>query len=316
MPEIDWGDGSAGSRDFRGRQSSQDTPAEDRAWVEAVDHYLAGAPRRRRARGPARQGRYVVGSALILALLVSPLAVGRTGDTIREGKRNPQSGSAKRETEIIASTRTYGTRQSNIRDGNGGGAIYGCRSTPEREPCVRANNLQSGRAFEFETEGVEAGRIEASAAGARPFSTNATGVATGLNSDRVDSLDAARMDFRAPTGTASTEVLNLGGLILRATCNAGPDLDVRADSSVANSTLHVSWNRDPGNVPFYRQDNDLDPGDNFSLLGVNDDSAQGTVAYSTSAGTQVTVTFQSEEGGGFGDTTPCLFGGTVLAFQA
>jgi hypothetical protein len=303
--------------------SRHEASAEDRAWVEAVDHHLEGGIEgrtegRRRARRPraaSRQGRYVVGSALILALLVSPLAVGRTGDSLVEGKRNPRTGYAKRETEIIASNRTYGTRQSNVRDGNGGGAIYGCRSTPEREPCVRGNNLQAGRAFEFETEGVEAGRIEANAAGARPFSTNATGVATGLNADRVDSLDAARVDFRAATGTAPTEILNLGGLVLRASCNAGPDLDVRADTSVADSTLHVSWNRDPGNVPFYRQDNNLDPGASFSLLGTNDDSAQGTLAFTTPAGANVTVTFQSEEGGAFAGATACLFGGTAQGFQ-
>jgi hypothetical protein len=305
----------------RRRESAQHNQAgphvtlDDRTWVEAVDRYLEGAGRNRRTRGTRGQGRYVLGSALVLALLVSPLAIGRTGDPLAEGKRNPSSGYAKRETEIISNNRTYGTRQSNVRDDNGGGAIYGCRSSLEREPCVRANNLKTGHAFQFETDGVEAGRIEANAAGARPFSTNATGVATGLNADRVDSLDAARLDFRAATGTAPAEVLNLAGLILRASCNAGPDLDVRAESSVADSTLHVSWNRDPGNVPFYRQDNDLDPGDSFSLLATNDDSAQGTLAYTTPAGAQVTVSFQTEEGGAFGGTVACLFGGTAQAFQ-
>ena len=42
-------------------------------------------------------------------------------------------------------------------DGDGGGAIYGCRSNPGNEPCIRANNLKGGRAFEFETVGKEAG---------------------------------------------------------------------------------------------------------------------------------------------------------------
>jgi hypothetical protein len=298
------------------KRSGRDIAVDDRIWVEAVDRYLERAPRRRRSRAAGRQGRYVVGSALILALLVSPLAIGRTGDTLVEGKRNPRSGYAKRETEIIANNRTYGTRQSNVKDGNGGGAIYGCRSDPEREPCIRANNLQSGKAFEFETDGVEGGRIEANAQGARPFSTNATGVATGLNADRVDSLDAAKVDFRAATGTAPTEILRFGGLVLRASCNAGPDLDIRAESSVENASLHVGWNRDPANTPFYRQDNDLDPGDNFSVLGLNDDAAQGTLAYSTAGGTQVTLTFLSEEGDAYAGTTPCLFGGTALAFQA
>jgi hypothetical protein len=287
---------------------------EDREWVEAVDHYLhQGRSRAQRPRRGSSQGRYVLGSALVLALLVSPFAVATTGDVLREGKRNPSSGSAHRETEIIASSNTYGTRQSNIQNGNGGGAVYGCRSKTGREPCIRANNLNTGRAFEFETKGAEGGRIEADTPGARPLTTNATGVATGLNADRVDNLDAGRVDFRAAAGTATTDVLNIGGLILRASCAAGPDLEVRADTSVLNSTIHVSWNRDPANQPFYRDDNDFDPGDNFQIMSAgNDDRAQGTLVYSSPAGSHVSVTFQSEEADAFGGTVNCLFAGTAL----
>jgi hypothetical protein len=130
----------------------------------------------------------------------------------------------------------------------------------------------------------------------------------------VDGLDAGRIDFRAAAGTATTEVLNLGGLILRASCAAGPDLDVRADTSVPNSTLHVSWNRDPANQPFYRDDNDFDPGDNFQIMSAgNDDRAQGTLVYTSPAGSTTTATFQSEEADAFGATTNCLFAGTALA---
>src|SRR5215207_8463253 len=101
------------------------TRQDDRAWTEAVDRYVATARHnRRRSSG---QGRYVLASAVVLAVVVSPFAVGATGDVLREGKRNPGSGSAKKETELISSSKTYGTRQSNIRSGNGGGAIYGCR---------------------------------------------------------------------------------------------------------------------------------------------------------------------------------------------
>src|SRR5512145_2823692 len=133
------------------------TKQDDRAWTDAVDRYVATAPRGRRPR--SSNGRYVLASAALLALVASPFAVGATGDVLREGKRNPGSGSAKGETELISSSKSYGTRQSNIRDGNGGGAIYGCRSNPGREACIRSNNLEKGRAFEFETDGDEAGRI-------------------------------------------------------------------------------------------------------------------------------------------------------------
>ena len=203
-----------------------DPRLDHRAWVEAIDEYAKRAERPARLKNTHSkgQGRWVFASALLLALTLSPLAIGATGSSLLLGNRNPGSGSTHGETELISSSKTYGTRQSNVRNGNGGGAIYGCRSKPGNEPCIRANNLNTGRAFEFETNGNEGGRITTKTADARPFSTNATGVATGLNADRIDGLDAARIDFRGPVGTAQTDVLNLGGLILRASCGAGPDL--------------------------------------------------------------------------------------------
>ncbi len=284
---------------------------DDRAWTEAVDRYVATAKRERRPR--ANSGRYVLASAAVLALAVSPFAIGATGSALREGKRNPSSGSSTRETEIISKSKTYGTRQSNVGSGNGGGAIYGCRSNPGREPCIRSNNLENGRAFEFETDGDEAGRIVTKTEAGKPFTTNATGVATGLNADRVDGFHAAKIDFRAPINTASTRLLDLGGLVLSASCGVGPDLDVRATTTVAHSTLHASWNKDPGNVPFYRQDNDLNPGENFSLLAQNDDGSQGTLVFTTPTGVTTSVTFLGEEADGFGATAACAFTGTAMA---
>ena len=95
-------------------------------------------------------GLYVVATALILAIGIPSAAVGfGEGRDAKLGKRNPSSGSLTRETQIIANNGSYGTRQSNKRNGEGGGAIYGCRSNAGKEPCVRANNLKGGRAFEF-----------------------------------------------------------------------------------------------------------------------------------------------------------------------
>jgi hypothetical protein len=135
----------------------------------------------------------------LLILLVPPIAAGAgEGEPLEGGTRNPspnQSVEYNRETEIIADNTTYGTRQSNKSD-SGGGAIYGCRSLPggtpaNNEPCVRANNLNTGLAFEFQTDGTTAGTIIAKPGDAsKPFVTNATGVATGLNADRIDSKNA------------------------------------------------------------------------------------------------------------------------------
>ncbi len=95
--------------------------------------------------------------ATVIAMIALIVAIGGTAYATGEGKpilggaRNPgsdKSASLKKETQIIATTSTYGTRQSN-KSSSGGGAIYGCRSAvggtaAGNEPCIRANNLSSG----------------------------------------------------------------------------------------------------------------------------------------------------------------------------
>jgi hypothetical protein len=155
----------------------------------------------------APRTRSVLLAAGLLAVGVSSFAVAGTGDPLREGKRN---GTTLRETEVVSNIASstglkggYSTRQSNL-SASGGGAIYGCRSqaggskaAPQpQNPCVRANNLSRGLAFEFQgTLGDVVGTITAGAGGdtKKPFTTNATGVATGLNADRVDNLDATQI---------------------------------------------------------------------------------------------------------------------------
>ena len=151
--------------------------------------------------------------SMIIALIALGIAIGGTayatgeGNPILGGARNPgtdQSKALTKETQIISSTSGYGTRQSN-KSSSGGGAVYGCRSgaggtATSNEPCVRANNLSVGRAFELVTAGSEAGRIETKDSSGRPFTTNGTAVATGLNADRVDSLDADQIVANARAG--------------------------------------------------------------------------------------------------------------------
>jgi hypothetical protein len=148
----------------------------------------------------------VLGSALVLAVLVAPLALASgEGDPIEGGTRNPsnnKSAALKRETGILTENGTYGTRQSNKKKGDGGGAIYGCRSAPGREPCVRANNLENGLAFEFQaTSGTVGGFIEVGKTSpntsAVPFNTNAAGRVANLNADRVDDLHASEIVAQA-----------------------------------------------------------------------------------------------------------------------
>jgi hypothetical protein len=135
------------------------------------------------------------------AMIAAPFAIAAgEGEPLRGGVRNPGADQRQhytQETQVIANIATYGTRQSNM-SANGGGAIYGCRSGPggtpqNMRPCLRATNLRDGLAFEFESRGGLAGTINVGNGGdnVRPFTTNATGVATGLNADRVDGHNGA-----------------------------------------------------------------------------------------------------------------------------
>jgi hypothetical protein len=165
---------------------------------------------------------WVVASATLLAVCIAPFALASgEGQPVRGGARNPsnnESQSYTRETEIIANNSTYGTRQSNKSD-NGGGAIYGCRSGEGgsgkgNEPCLRAVNLAKGYAFELESRGTQGGTITVGNGGdpTKPFTTNATGVADGLNADRVDGKSASDVVSDAQAQNRFAQVSDTGAL--------------------------------------------------------------------------------------------------------
>jgi hypothetical protein len=171
-------------------------------------------------------------STLILAVGVPAVALGAgEGRSLIAGKRNPQGGSLTRETQVISNNGTYSTRQSNL--GSGGGAIYGCRAGENAEPCVRANNLRAGRAFEFETGGKTAGEIKVKDTSGAPFTTNATGKVVNLNADKLDDKEAA--DFAATSDVLFAAVADGGTL--------GANRGATASNRAGDATT-VTFNRD------------------------------------------------------------------------
>lgn len=192
-------------------------------------------------------GRYALVCALILALGIPALAVGAgEGRSVTAGKRNPSSGDLTRETQIIARNGTYGTRQSN--KGSGGGAIYGCRSAADAEPCVRANNLQAGKAFEFATRGDQTGSITTGDANGVPFTTNGTGKVENLNVDRLDDKDSA--DFAAAGDLLFAAVADGGTLLAGKGATA---------SAKAGNVTTVTFNRDVSACSFTASANGTEP---------------------------------------------------------
>ena len=188
----------------------------------------------------------VTGAALAVVAVPSAAIATGEGEPVNGGERNPSRNAAldyTRETEIIADVTTYGTRQSNKRDGDGGGAIYGCRSNPGAEPCVRANNLKGGRAFEFATVGKEGGRITVGgdATGA-PLTTNATGVATGFNADKVDGRDGADL--------ASAGDLKFASVAADGKLSGGRGATAATLTSENDNTYTVTFDRDVSGCSF------------------------------------------------------------------
>jgi hypothetical protein len=185
----------------------------------------------------------VVATALILAIGIPSAAVGfGEGRDAKLGKRNPSSGSLTRETQIIANNGSYGTRQSNKRNGEGGGAIYGCRSDFGKEPCVRANNLKGGRAFEFTTRGKEGGQIEVGDTSGPPFTTNATG--------KVANLDADKVDGKSSEDFASAGDIGFASVKADGSFAGGRGATASALANAAGNTYTVTFNKDVSKCSF------------------------------------------------------------------
>jgi hypothetical protein len=192
------------------------------------------------------------------------------------GKRNPKGGELTRETEIISRNGTYSTRQSNVRTGDGGGAIYGCRSAVGREPCVRANNLNEGRAFEFEANGPEGGRIELEERDGAPFTTNAHGKVDNLNADLIDGRDSATF-------------ANEADLLFAAVADGGTLLAGQGATTAtkAGDATTVTFNRDVSKCSFTATANGTTP----QALAVQAAAGQPTQAIVTEDAAAPAVAF-------------------------
>ena len=192
------------------KHDHHDWEAAWRAAYPADEPGAAASPKQRRERRSPRTRSVLLATGL-LVLGVTSVGVAANGDVLREGQRN---GTATRETEIVSRTAEagkakggYATRQSNLSN-SGGGAIYGCRAGTgtNTNPCLRANNLEGGLAFEFRaTRGTLGGTFSVANGGdgTKPFTTNATGVATGLNADEVDGQSANEIVTAAASSPAT-----------------------------------------------------------------------------------------------------------------
>lgn len=239
------------------------------------------------------------GAIAAVAVPTGAFAAGE-GNPLKGGARSPSSDPRQnytKETEVIANVPTYGTRQSN-KSANGGGAIYGCRSgaggsAAKNNPCVRSVNLALGYAFEFQTDGVLGGTITVGRGGdaAKPFTTNATGVATGLNADRVDGKNAD--DFLGKTekaadadkldGLDSADVARAGDLLFARVASTGTTVNASRPAGATSAALDADTTR----VTFAKDVSAC----SFTANPAGGDPSAATLAVASAGGGNVDVSF-------------------------
>jgi hypothetical protein len=130
------------------------------------------------------------------------------------------------------------------------------------------------------------------------------------SADKVNGLSVQKFSFRGPAGTASTNVLNVGGLALNAGCNLGPAVSVSASTTVSDANIHSGGTWGAANQSFYVEDDNFDVGDTFDPLQngtTGSTNLSGALVYARQDGGVVTVDFLAEE-----SATGCVFAGTAI----
>lgn len=142
--------------------------------------------------------------------------------------------------------------------------------------------------------------------------------------DHVAGKWDGRVNFRANALTGPTEILNVGGLILKASCSdkGGQDaLSVNASTTENNSTIHINYIFGWGTTQEVQSvlDEDFDTGESLSFFNVGSSEyydVQGTLVYSSPTGSNVTLIFQAHDdrpgSPPLGGTIGCLFAGTFF----
>lgn len=221
-----------------------------------------GAPSSVRRAFGSRAARGAVAAAGIAAMIATPVALASGGGSsrrdghaegvaavggmpIRGGIHNPPHSSYFRTTGLFSDTGSWGTRIENL--GNGGASLFACHSFEGGLPCLDSYNLTGGLAFTFNTSGKVGGEILLRDTNGAPFTTNAHGVATGLNANFLQGKQAGEFQLASQPAAKAVDSEKLAGQpasayvstgqLLFADVSAGPKLTAaRGATAVAQAS--------------------------------------------------------------------------------
>jgi hypothetical protein len=139
---------------------------------------------------------------------------------------------------------------------------------------------------------------------------SAKDAANAANAAKVGGRTVQKFSFIVATGTGPTDVLNLDGLQLKATCAPGPVLTVTATTSVGGAFIHSGGTQStapPTDTAWYQSDDDFSITDTFNPLPSTASDVSGTLTYLRQDLEIVTANFLAQQTG-----TGCVFAGTAI----
>jgi len=167
---------------------------------------------------PGSKATAIAGAVIAIAIAPVALASGWSWNSkahaagakgrsaLRGAIHNPPHSSFSKTTGLFANTKGWVSRMKNL--GSGGSEQLLCGTPAGGDACVEANNSSTGFAFSFSSAGATGGTILLKNTAGAPFTTNAHGVASGLNANYLEGKQAK--DFLPVAGTAADSA-KLGG---------------------------------------------------------------------------------------------------------
>jgi hypothetical protein len=154
-------------------------------------------------------------------------------------------------------------------------------------------------------------KIKESTLGTVPRAEKASSADSAANTSLVAGLTLRKVSFRADAGSVETNILDIRGFDIAATCDGGGDLVVMAETEKDGSYLQSASVRtdvasNPTNLV---SDPTFNAGEENDLLAVDDTDQSGQTSFSAPDGAVVTVNWQADNGTG----PTCLFTGTAVA---
>jgi hypothetical protein len=156
--------------------------------------------------------------------------------------------------------------------------------------------------------------VAASALAAVALLSGTASVGISRSADKSSATEAVK--FEANAGTRNMHILDLGGLVIRASCTdygrGRTYLSVEAKTELNNAARAVVLSQQHagrGQTYAFSSDN-FDRADGwYDFTGTNPANTTGTLSYSRPDGGQVSVTFRADEGTPHAD---CVFRGTAF----